>query len=219
MATSGTKTNLKIIVLGAANAGKTSLMKRYCTSRFSPARKATIGADFMTKTITLNDEDVVLQIWDTAGSERFHQNSVGNMFYRGAHGAMLVYDVTSAASMTQLVKWRDEIVDVLGSTDLPVVVVANKIDLRSESSPDNAEVVAWCTDNYYGHIETSAKDDIGVAAAMNAIASLAIEALRSNAEKMPQNSVGSRTASFRDTSRDTLTLENRYEKPKSSACC
>lgn len=213
------KTNLKIIVLGAANVGKTSLMKRYCTLKFSSVRKATIGADFMTKTIQLNDEDVVLQIWDTAGSERFHQNSVGNMFYRGAHGAMLVYDVTSTSSMTQLIKWRDEILEVLGSKSFPVVVVANKIDLRSESSPDNSEVVAWCTDNYYGHIETSAKDDIGVAAAMNAIASLALEALRSHADKADLRSPSGIGAGSSASNRDTLTLENRYDKPKSSSCC
>jgi Ras-related protein Rab-7A len=214
----GGKTNLKIIVLGAANVGKTSLMKRYCTSTFSYSRKATIGADFMTKAITLNDDQVILQIWDTAGSERFHQNSVGNMFYRGAHGAMLVYDVTSSASFAQLMKWRDEIVEVLGNTDLPVVVVANKIDLRSDETPDNTEVITWCTDNYYGHIETSAKDDIGVAAAMNAISSLAIEKLRSVQESGRSPAVRGAVNSGLEH-RDTLTLENRYEQPKSSSCC
>ena len=98
MSIGGEKITLKIIVLGAANVGKTSLMKRYCADKFSLIRKASIGTDFMSKKITLNNAEVVLQIWDTAGSERFHQNTLGSVFYRGAHGAMLVYDVTSWAS-------------------------------------------------------------------------------------------------------------------------
>ena len=64
---------LKIIILGASNVGKTSRMKRYTTDKFSDTRRATVGADFMTKKIRIEDTDVILQIWDTAGQERFHQ--------------------------------------------------------------------------------------------------------------------------------------------------
>lgn len=64
---------LKIIVLGASNVGKTSMMKRYVTDKFTGTRRATIGADFMTKRVKIEDADIILQIWDTAGQERFHQ--------------------------------------------------------------------------------------------------------------------------------------------------
>ena len=201
---------LKIIVLGAANVGKTSIMKRYASGKFSAERRATIGSDFMNKTITLNGIEIMLQIWDTAGQERFHQNSVGASFYRGAHGALLVYDITNPLSMLQLMKWRDEIIEKLGeSNTLPIVVIANKIDLRNESSPDRTDVLTWCQQNYYGHVETSAKDDLGVSAAMNAIATLAIDRTKDDevAHKPNMNQ------------RNSVVLENKFERPKSKSCC
>ena len=201
---------LKIIVLGAANVGKTSIMRRYATGKFSPERRATIGSDFMNKSITLYGVEIMLQIWDTAGQERFHQNSVGASFYRGAHGALLVYDVTNPLSMLQLMKWRDEITEKLGEANtLPIVVIANKIDLRNDSSPDCTDVLNWCQQNYYGHIETSAKDDLGVSGAMNAIAALAID--RTKDDEVADRSNANQ--------RHSIVLESKFEKPKSKSCC
>ena len=64
---------LKIIVLGASNVGKSSLLRRYTTDKFSETRRPTIGADFSTKKLVIDGTDVIIQIWDTAGQERFHQ--------------------------------------------------------------------------------------------------------------------------------------------------
>jgi GTPase SAR1 family protein len=75
---------LKIVVLGSSNVGKTSLMRRYVANAFEQHRRATIGADFMTKELTLRDTAVLLQIWDTAGQERFHQGE-------SAHVQVVVY--------------------------------------------------------------------------------------------------------------------------------
>ncbi len=145
--------------------------------------------------------------------------SIGAMFYRGANGCLLVYDVTNTASMGQLIKWREELVEKLGNnlSSLPIVVVANKIDLRNESSPDTTEVLNWCKDNYYGHVETSAKDNIGVAAAMNAISALAIETARSVKDNIPSESRSS-SLSGDNAPKATVRLEDRFEKKKSSCC-
>jgi small GTP-binding protein len=94
---------IKVIVLGCANVGKTSLMKRYANGKFSPDRRVTTGADFATKTITLNGQAIRIQIWDTAGQERFHANTLGGPFYRGADGALIVYDVSDATTFEQVV--------------------------------------------------------------------------------------------------------------------
>ena len=69
-----------------------------------------MGADFFSKRIRIEGTDVVLQVWDTAGMERFHNDSLGDAFYRGAHGALLVYDVTNEKSMEQLVSWHEELI-------------------------------------------------------------------------------------------------------------
>ena len=101
------KVLLKVIILGDSGVGKTSLMNQYVNRKFSNQYKATIGADFLTKDITLEDgRQVTLQIWDTAGQERFQ--SLGVAFYRGADACVLVYDVTSQNSFKTLETWRDE---------------------------------------------------------------------------------------------------------------
>mmetsp|Transcript_1287 Transcript_1287/g.2094 ORF Transcript_1287/g.2094 Transcript_1287/m.2094 type:complete len:218 (+) Transcript_1287:39-692(+) len=168
---------IKIIVLGSSNVGKTALIKRYTTGKFSEDRTATVGADFMTKLVDIMGYDVVMQIWDTAGQERFHQGTIGAPFYRGSNGCLLVYDVTNEKSIEQLRQWRDELIYRMDSESyFPIVVVGNKIDKRTEENAVNqTEVLQWCRDNEYGHVETSAKDDSGVHAAMIAITALALE--------------------------------------------
>ena len=129
--------------------------------------------------------DVSLQIWDTAGQERFQAGTLGNSFYRGAHGALLVYDVNNEKSVEQIAMWRDECLSRKEEGFFfPMVVVGNKVDLRDslpeEDRVDQSFIVNWCRDNSYGHIETSAKDGLGVEAAMMAITALALESKRSS---------------------------------------
>jgi small GTP-binding protein len=136
------KKTLKIVILGDSGVGKTSLMNRYSTGKFTGQYKATIGADFLSKdNVIVNDNLfqqrhlVTLQIWDTAGQERFQSLGVG--FYRGADACLLVYDVTDPHSLDNLDHWRKEFLDQVGggiqglgdaSTQFPFVVVGNKID-------------------------------------------------------------------------------------------
>ncbi|KAJ7617343.1 ras-domain-containing protein [Roridomyces roridus] len=128
----------KVVVIGASGVGKTSLRGQYISARFSSSYRATIGADFITKTLPpLNpDEDeeepVTLQIWDTAGQERF--SSLASAFFRGADAAILMYDVTAPETLEALTKWWGEFRDKapVEDEDLPgfcVAVVGNKVDL------------------------------------------------------------------------------------------
>ena len=121
--------------------GKTSLMNRYSTGKFTGQYKATIGADFLSKeNVVVTDgygqrHLVTLQIWDTAGQERFQSLGVG--FYRGADACLLVYDITDPHSLDNLDHWRKEFLDQVGggihglgdsSTVFPFVVLGNKMD-------------------------------------------------------------------------------------------
>lgn len=154
--------------------------------------------------------DVNVQIWDTAGQERFHHGSVSSSFFRGAHGALLVYDVNNEKSIDQIAQWRDECLEKQESNDyFPIVVIGNKIDIR-ENTPEHERInqsgiLQWCRDNSYGHIETSAKDGLGVEAAMIAVIGLALENLRNRKDK-------------ENSQKESLKLSEMYE-PKKSGCC
>ncbi|KAJ7087956.1 ras-domain-containing protein [Mycena belliarum] len=125
----------KVVVIGASGVGKTSLRGQYISARFSTSYRATIGADFITKTLpplTPGGEPVVLQLWDTAGQERF--SSLASAFFRGADAAVLMYDVTTPATLHALSTWWAEFRDKAPVADADVgrfcvAVVGNKIDL------------------------------------------------------------------------------------------
>lgn len=213
------RTLIKIIVLGTSNVGKTAIMTRFATGKFSDLRKPTIGADFMTKRLLLHDIETTLQIWDTAGQERFHQGSIGSSFYRGASGALLVYDVNNEKSFEQLSMWRDECLNHKGGREayFPIVVIGNKIDIRDEMEQslrvDQSPVIEWCRENSYGHIETSAKDGKGVEAAMMAIAGLSLEALNSPEGMAEREAIG------REKKNTISDLNTAYVPKKNNDCC
>lgn len=192
-------------------------MIRYCAGTFSEARRATIGADYMTKKMNILDTDIILQIWDTAGQERFHQGTLGSAFYRGADGALLVYDISNEKSFEQVSHWRDEAISRLDpDTYFPIVVVGNKVDLRGKDCNfDQSAVRTWCSDNGYGHIETSAKDNTGVQAAMEAIAAQALDAKHRNGRNV-------KSSNRNDGSNpQTITIDRLYSpggNPCAGAC-
>jgi len=214
------RTVLKVIVLGSSNVGKTSLMKRFCNNSFTEIRRATTGADFSTKRMIISGEEVMLQIWDTAGQERFNHGTLGGAFYRGADGAVLVYDVTSAPSFEQVGKWRNELLSRIEEDEaaFPLVVVGNKVDMEG-STPmdgthgvDKAAVVEWCRECGMGHIEASAKDGTGVQAAMEAIGALALEQRKSGVRRLE------RVPSLLG-SKDSINLSTTFHKNSGGSRC
>ena len=178
--TDGTKRLTARVHFRCNRVGKTSLMSQYVNNKFSKQYKATIGADFMTKEITVDDTIVTLQIWDTAGQERFQ--SLGVSFYRGADCVMCVYDVNSAKSFESLENWRNEFLIQASPSDpekFPVVIVGNKIDAadggESKRVISEKKAKSWCTSKGgLMHFETSAKEDVNVAAAFEAVARFAV---------------------------------------------
>ncbi|XP_058648543.1 uncharacterized protein si:dkey-13a21.4 isoform X2 [Onychostoma macrolepis] len=122
--------HLKVILIGNSGVGKSSFMTRFVHHRFTKLYRATIGVDFLTKEITIDKRSVILQIWDTAGTERFH--SLGTTLYRGAHCCLLVFDVTSSVSFDALDVWKKEFLVQACPSDpsaFPFIVLGNKIDL------------------------------------------------------------------------------------------
>jgi small GTP-binding protein len=121
----------KIVILGHTGVGKTSMVNKYVRGTFTGTTTATIGAAFMKKDVILNGYRIVLQIWDTAGQERFR--SMAPMYYRGAHAAILVFDVTSQETLDKVGGWVEELQDNAGE-DIILVMAANKCDLLQSGS-------------------------------------------------------------------------------------
>lgn len=124
-----TKSNVrseKIVLLGPSSAGKTSLVNRIISDKFSHSMKATIGAAFMSKTINVNGVDMRLDIWDTGGSEKY--KALAPMYYRDARGVIIVYDLTNADSIREAQSWVDE-VRSNNQNEIVIVCAANKSDL------------------------------------------------------------------------------------------
>jgi Ras-related protein Rab-7A len=179
-------------------------MNRYSTGKFTGQYKATIGADFYSKPLIVTDvfgvsHAVTLQIWDTAGQERFQSLGVG--FYRGADGAILVYDITDAISLDHLQHWKDEFLNQVGGMNgntmmtntigsappFPFVVLGNKVDKERDRRVPRQVAEDWCNNGGSAlrypstpasplqHMETSAKTAINVEEAFIELARLALQ--------------------------------------------
>ena len=153
----------KSIVVGDGGVGKTALTLRFSKDFFTEDYKMTIGVDFHVKTITINTLDgpirAKLQLWDTGGQERF--SSIRPMYYRGSLGAVLVFDLTNAASFEHLPQWIEEVRANL-KTEIPLLLVGNKSDLIDHRMVSLEEINNFTRDFNLYYMETSAKTGDGV---------------------------------------------------------
>ncbi|MHA1688948.1 MAG: Rab family GTPase, partial [Promethearchaeota archaeon] len=154
----------KCIVVGDGGVGKTALTIRFSQGFFAEDYKMTIGVDFKVKTITVHDSNgnpirAKLQIWDTGGQERFA--SIRPMYYRGALGALLIFDLTSYESFEHLPRWIEEI-RANTSTEIPLLLVGNKSDLVKLRAVSSEEINEFTRKFNLFYMETSAKTGAGV---------------------------------------------------------
>jgi len=153
-------TTLKILIIGESFVGKSSLLLRFTDDTFQSETPATIGMDFKTAKLSIDGNTVKLAIWDTAGSERFR--SLTPNFYRGAHGAILVYDVTNRTSFEKLDQWLQELEVYSTRSEVVKMLVGNKIDDAANRQVTRQEGEAWARKHRTLFIESSAKTKEGV---------------------------------------------------------
>ena len=119
----------KLVLLGEAAVGKTSVVYRFVQDDFQENREPTIGAAFLTQRCRLEDRLIKFEIWDTAGQERFH--SLAPMYYRNAQASAVVYDITKAASFEKAKNWVKEL-QRQANPHIVIALVGNKLDLVSD---------------------------------------------------------------------------------------
>ncbi|MFW9830310.1 MAG: Rab family GTPase [Candidatus Thorarchaeota archaeon] len=157
---------LKVCVVGEGAVGKTSLIIRYTEGHFRESYIMTVGTSFAVKEMNFGDTLVRLQLWDLAGQPHF--SSVRPVFYRGAAGLILVYDVTRRQTFDSIPTWYTEVSTVTGT--VPSVLLANKVDLVDQRQVSSEEGMAYARQLGWGYFETSAKEGQGVTDAFRQIA-------------------------------------------------
>ena len=161
---------LKLLMIGDSGVGKTCLLIRFANQTYSPSFITTIGVDFKTKILRLDDgKRVKLQIWDTARQERFR--TITTFYFCGAHGIMLVYDVTDRKTFIAIQSWMNQI-DIHADVHVNKFLVGNKCDVEEDQravSYDEGKALA--KEYNICFYETSAKQNINVDESFTAIAS------------------------------------------------
>jgi small GTP-binding protein len=155
----------RVVMVGDSMVGKTCLLANLCGEAFDERPRPTVGAAWVAYAHEFRNQRISLQIWDTAGQEMYR--SLGPLYYRGATGAMIVYDVSNPASFRAVGRWANELLAVAG-TDAVVFVIANKSDLPREV-PDT-EGIDFAQEQGYEWFATSALTGNGVQEAFTALA-------------------------------------------------
>lgn len=146
----------KFILIGDSTVGKTCILTRFVDGWFKTDSDPTIGVEFGSKVIRCKSGVTVrLQVWDTAGQESFR--SITRSYYRGAIGALLVYDITNSASFENLPTWLKDSLDATNQ-NIGLVLVGNKVDLEGDRQVDKNVAKEFSKENNLLFMETSAKN-------------------------------------------------------------
>lgn len=134
--------------------GKSCLLLQFTDKRFQPVHDLTIGVEFGARMITIDSKQIKLQIWDTAGQESFR--SITRSYYRGAAGALLVYDITRRDTFNHLTTWLED-ARQHSSSNMVIMLIGNKSDLESRRDVKREEGEAFAREHGLIFMETSAK--------------------------------------------------------------
>ncbi|KAJ8288010.1 hypothetical protein COCON_G00006690 [Conger conger] len=154
----------KVVLIGESGVGKSNLLSRFTKNEFNHDSRTTIGVEFSTRTVQLGSATVKAQIWDTAGLERYR--AITSAYYRGAMGALLVYDIAKQLTYESVERWLKELYDH-ADPNIVVMLVGNKSDLASLRAVPTEEAKEFAEKNSLLFIETSALESTNVEAAFN----------------------------------------------------
>ncbi|CAH8641669.1 unnamed protein product [Schistosoma rodhaini] len=167
----------KVVLIGDSGVGKSNLLSRFTRNEFNLESKSTIGVEFATKSVEIDGRTIKAQIWDTAGQERYR--AITAAYYRGAVGALLVYDITKRETFNNLEHWLLELRNNV-ELDMVVMLVGNKCDLRHLRTVQTEDAKLWAERHGLFFMETSALESTGVENAFYYILKTIFEAVRSH---------------------------------------
>lgn len=204
-----------MVIIGDSAVGKSNLLSRYTANEFNINSKATIGVEFQTQSMGIDGKEVKAQIWDTAGQERFR--AVTSAYYRGAVGALVVYDISRMTTFESVDRWLQEL-NTHSDTTVVKMLVGNKSDLENIRQVSVEEAQTFAEENSLFFIETSALDATNVKRAFEIV----IKEIYNNVStrKVLDSSDPSYKAQLSSFNRVTLPYHiDDQVKPSKSSCC
>lgn len=149
----------KVVLIGDSGVGKSNLLSRFTRNEFSLETKSTIGVEFATRSIQVDGKTIKAQIWDTAGQERYR--AITSAYYRGAVGALLVFDIAKSVTYKNVERWLTELREN-AAENIVIMLVGNKSDLKHLREVPTDEALEFAKKNGLTFVETSALDSTNV---------------------------------------------------------
>ena len=196
----------KIVLVGDSGVGKTNLLLRYLKNEFNTQTKATVGVEFGNTKVQIDNALIKAQIWDTAGQERYR--SITSAYYKGAHGALIVYDITRKDSFDSVEKWLRDLKNN-GEEKMVIMAIGNKCDMVNERVISTEEGEAKAQRNNIAFLETSALNATNVAKAFDELIQKLYVAFKKDFEDNDEDDVGE----------NANTIEIRTGNSKKEQCC
>lgn len=156
----------KVVLIGDSGVGKSNLLSRFTRNEFCLESKSTIGVEFATRTLQVEGRTIKAQIWDTAGQERYR--AITSAYYRGALGALLVYDVTKPTTFENVSRWLKELRDH-ADANIVIMLIGNKTDLKHLRAVATEDAQGFAEKEGLSFIETSALEATNVEKAFQTI--------------------------------------------------
>ncbi|XP_046857709.1 ras-related protein ORAB-1-like [Xenia sp. Carnegie-2017] len=170
----------KLLLIGDSGVGKSCILLRFADDTFSESYISTIGVDFKIRTLTLNNKQIKLQIWDSAGQERFR--TLTTAYYRSAHGIILVYDVNDRETFIHIENWLQE-VSKYAANEVNRVLVGNKCDVLNKREVEYETARVYAEKLGISFTEASAKDRTNIEKLFNIMANELVERLGESIEE------------------------------------
>ena len=204
----------KVVFLGDSSVGKSNIISKYKLNEFNRNSKSTVGVEFYSKIITFNNKNIKIQIWDTAGQERF--KSITKSYYKGAKGAIIVYDITRRQTFENVQEWFKDTKTMGDNVNLVLMLVGNKCDLVNEREVSTEEGKKEAEMNGMAFMETSALDGTNITEAFETLAKLITE------KQISIGNLGLRDESPEnkgDISNKAKTIEVNSKEEEKKNCC
>jgi len=207
----------KIVIIGDSAVGKSNIFTRFIKDEFNMDSKATIGVEFSAKNVTIQDKVIKAQVWDTAGQERFR--ALAKNYYRGAVGALLVYDITNYESFKNVEKWLKEVKEH-AEPHLVTLLIGNKNDLEDKRAVKTEEGAEFAEKQGLGFVETSAKNNVNIETAFNKLVTEIFETLEKvGGDETEEPNPTGKTTNKIGTTTDVIDLNTTKAKKTQDGGC